>query len=78
MKISAMVMVWITTALLVVLTVLAHTAIGFNWLFYLTMIGHIFIVIMVYKVLRDNFVTDKTFDNYFYQDHHIQRTKDEI
>ena len=73
MKNAALFMVWFTTFFLVVLTVLAHMAIGFNLLFYLTFIGHIAVVVMVYKVLKDNYSTDKTFDKFFYQDSDIQR-----
>ena len=39
----------------------------FNWVFYLTVIGQILVVIMVYKVLTDNYTTTKTFE-YFYED----------
>ena len=73
MKNAALFMVWFTTFFLVVLTVLAHMAIGFNLLFYLTFIGQIAVVVMVYKVLKDKYTTDKTFDKFFYQDSNIQR-----
>ena len=78
MKNLAMFLVWGTTFFLVLLTVMAHIAIGFNWLFYLTLIGHVLVIIMVYKVLKDNYTTEKTFDEYFYQDHHIKRTDDSM
>jgi hypothetical protein len=41
-----------------------------NWLFYLTCIGQLFVLIMVYKVLKDKYKADKTFDD-FYENHPI-------
>ncbi|MDJ0644789.1 MAG: hypothetical protein QNJ57_02295 [Flavobacteriaceae bacterium] len=76
MKNTAMFLVWFTTIFLVVLTVLASTAIGFQWYFLLVILGHILVVVVVYKVLTDNYTTDKTFDKFFYQDHSIQRNQD--
>jgi hypothetical protein len=43
----------------------------FNWVFYLTVIGQASVVLMVYKVLRDNYTTDKTFEH-FYEDRPIK------
>jgi hypothetical protein len=43
----------------------------FNWVFYLTVLGQIFLVVMVYKVLTDDYSTDKTFDH-FYEDRPIE------
>ncbi len=43
----------------------------FNWVFYLTVLGQVMVVIMVYKVLTDNYTTDKTFDH-FYEDRPIK------
>lgn len=74
MKNAAMFMVWFTTFFLVFLTILATTAIEFKWYFLLLIIGHFLVVVMVYKVLTDNYTTEKTFDKFFYQDRSIQRT----
>jgi hypothetical protein len=41
-----------------------------NWVLYLTFIGQVFLLIMIYKVLKDNYPTTKTFDD-FYEDHPI-------
>jgi TRAP-type C4-dicarboxylate transport system permease small subunit len=44
----------------------------FNWVFYSTVIGQILVAVMVYKVLKDNYRTEKTFAD-FYEDHPIGR-----
>lgn len=67
MKISAMHWIAITTLLLVTVTIFATMNLAFSWVFYLTVLGQVSVVIMVYKVLRDNYTTDKTFED-FYED----------
>ncbi|MDC7998748.1 hypothetical protein [Gilvibacter sediminis] len=67
-KISAMSLVWITTLLLVTLTVMVTMDLPFNWVFYLSVLGQVFVVLMVYRVLTDDYTTDKTFDD-FYEDY---------
>jgi hypothetical protein len=61
MKITAMHWVAITTLLLITVTIFATMNLAFNWIFYITMLGQASVVVMVYKVLKDNYVTDKTF-----------------
>ena len=68
LKISAMSLVWITTLLLVTLTVMVAMDLHFNWVFYLSVLGRVFVVLMVYRVLTDDYTTDKTFDD-FYEDY---------
>lgn len=70
MKNSAMFLVFFVTIFLLVLTVLAFTNIGFSWMFILTVIGKLLVILMVYKVLRDQYTTDKTFED-FYEDYPI-------
>ena len=72
MKNSAMFLVLFTTVFLFVLTGLAFTKIGFSWVFILTVIGQLLVVLMVYKVLKDHYTTDKTFED-FYEDFPIGR-----
>ena len=72
MKNSAMFLVLFTTAFLFVLTGLIFAKIGFNWMFVLTVIGQLLVVLMVYKVLRDHYTTNKTFED-FYEDFPIGR-----
>jgi len=68
---SSLTYVTITTVILLVLTVLGALNFSFPIVFYLTIIGQISLIIMVYKVLTDNYTTDKTFDD-FYEDRPIK------
>ncbi len=70
MKTSAMLWVGITTLLLITITVMAAMDFPFNWVFYITVLGQVALVLMVYQVLTDNYKTDKTFED-FYEDHPI-------
>lgn len=72
MKSTAMFWVGSTTILLIMVTIMATMNFAFSWVFYLTVLGQIMIVYMVYKVLTDNYKTSKTFDN-FYEDHPIKQ-----
>tara|TARA_Y100000780_G_C13354181_1_gene290204 strand:- start:25 stop:222 length:198 start_codon:yes stop_codon:yes gene_type:complete len=51
--------------------------VAFNWVFYLTVIGQLFIILMVYRVLTDNYTTDKTFED-FYEDNPIQKRNESL
>lgn len=72
MKIPVMFYVWITTLLLLIVTIMVSMDLPFNWVFYSTVIGQILVAVMVYKVLKDNYRTEKTFAD-FYEDHPIGR-----
>lgn len=72
MKLPVMFYVWVTTLLLVTVTIMASMNMSFNWVFYLTVLGQILVVLMVYRVLTDNYTTTKTFQD-FYEDHPIGR-----
>lgn len=69
---SGVFLVLFVTIFLLVLTALVYTNIGFSWVFILTVIGQLLIVLMVYKVLKDHYTTDKTFED-FYEDYPIGR-----
>lgn len=71
MKSSPFPYIAITTLLLITITVMSAMDFPFNWVFYLTVIGQVFLVIMVYKVLTDDYTTDKTFEH-FYEDRPIE------
>ena len=77
MKIPVMFYVAITTLLLVTLTIMVAMNLPFNIIFWITCFGQFLVVLMVYKVLRDNYKTDKTFDD-FYEDHPIGNKKDAL
>ncbi len=68
-------MLWVasTTLLLVTVTIMAAMNFPFNWVFYLTLLGQVLVVLMVYKVLTDNYKTNKTFED-FYEDHPIKNS----
>ena len=76
MKLSHMFYVAITTMLLITLTIMSAMNFPFNWIFYLTVIGQIMVVVMVYKALTDNYTTDKTFEH-FYVDRPIEVPNEE-
>lgn len=72
MKVSIFTYIAITTVILFFVTVLASLNFSFSWVFYLTVIGQLFVLIMVYKVLKDKYTTSKTFED-FYEDHPIPK-----
>ncbi|WP_431137088.1 hypothetical protein [Psychroserpens mesophilus] len=74
MKIPVMFYVALTTFLLITVTIAVAMDMPFNWVFYLTCLGQVFVVIMVYKVLRDKYTTNKTFKD-FYEDHPISQVE---
>lgn len=74
MKIPVLFYVAVTTLLLVILTIMVAMGLPFNWLFWVTCLGQILVLVMVYKVLRDNYTTTKTFED-FYEDHPIGNEK---
>ena len=70
MKLQETIFLTITSVILITVTVFALTGFPFGWIFNLTVLGQIFLVVSVYKVLTDNYTTDKTFKD-FYEDHPI-------
>ena len=72
MKIPVMFYVVLTTFMLVILTIMVAMDLPFNWVFYMTCLGQVLVVVMVYKVLKDDYTTDKTFED-FYEDHPIRK-----
>ncbi|WP_299210529.1 hypothetical protein [uncultured Dokdonia sp.] len=67
MKISAMQWLACTTLLLITVTIFATMNLSFSWVFFLTVFGQLMLVFTVYKVLKDDYTTDKTFKD-FYED----------
>ena len=74
MKIPAMFYVGLTTFILVMLTIMVSMNMAFTWVFYTMCLGQGLVIVMVYKVLRDKYTTDKTFEN-FYEDRPINYRK---
>lgn len=71
MKISAITYLIITTFILISVSIMAAMDLAFTWVFFATIIGQILLVVSVYKVLTDNYKTDKTFDDW-YEDKPLQ------
>lgn len=70
MKLSAITYLVITTLILVTVAIFAAMDFSFSWVFYLTLFGEILLIFTVFKVLKDKYTTDKTFED-FYEDHPI-------
>ncbi|GAK96514.1 hypothetical protein JCM19294_2027 [Nonlabens tegetincola] len=67
MKINALFWIYLVTAVLVILTVSSQLGTSFKWIFTGTLIGQLLLLTMVYKILTDDYETDKTFED-FYED----------
>lgn len=65
MKITAINWLVITTVLLIILSVLAYFNISFGIIFGIMLIGQALLIFSVYKILRDNYSTDKTFKDLY-------------
>lgn len=72
MKVSAISFLIITTFILISVSIMAALDVNFSWVFFATLIGQILLVYTVYKVLIDNYKTDKTFDDW-YEDKPIEK-----
>ena len=75
MKISVMGSIAITTVLLLTVTIFSVMNFPFTWVFLITCVGQIALLYMVYKVLTDNYSTNKTFDD-FYEDFPIDQNEE--
>ena len=71
MKSSPFPYIILTTFILITVTIMATLNVSFTWVFYLTVIGQILVVLMVYKTLKDKYTTNKTFEH-FYEDRPIE------
>ena len=70
MRLSAMALLAITTLILLTVVIFSSLNLDFSWVFSLTVIGQVLLVYTVIRVLKDNYTTDKTFEDY-YEDHPI-------
>ncbi len=55
----------LTTLILILVTIFAALDMAFSWVFYLTVLGQATLVFAVYKVLTDDYHTDKTFKDWY-------------
>ena len=76
MKISGISFLFITSLLLVTVVVFVWMDLGFDWIFYTTCIGQILLVFTVIRILKDDYTTTKTFDD-FYEDHPVGNIKNQ-
>ncbi len=67
MKLSAMTFIGLTILLLLTVVIFASMDFSFSWVFYATCAGQVLLVYTVYKILRDDYKTEKTFRD-FYED----------
>ncbi len=74
MKISAITYLLITTLLLIIVTVFSAMDFPFSWVFYLTVLGQALLIFSVLKVLKDDYTTNKDFED-LYEDHPIGKEK---
>ena len=68
MKNTVTILLTITTIVLVVLAVMSFYNVDFPTVFYITCGGQALFIFTVYKVLTDDYSTEKTFDDW-YEDH---------
>ena len=66
-------MFWValTTFMLLTVTIFSSMDLPFDWVFYFTVLGQVSLVIMVYRVLTDNYSTDLEFRD-GYQDRPLE------
>lgn len=73
MKANGITYLIITSILLVIVAVLAYFNTAFPVIFYLTCAGQVLLIYTVYKILTDNYKTEKTFEDWYedypYNDH---------
>jgi len=72
MKSKGILLLSITTILLVMLSIMAAMDFKYAWIFSLTTIGQVLLVISVYHVLKDDYTTEKTFKDW-YEDNPLGR-----
>ncbi|WP_299315878.1 hypothetical protein [uncultured Aquimarina sp.] len=73
MRISRMFMVVITSVLLFLITIMVIMNMKFSWVFYLTCIGQIRVVFMLYAVLTGKYTRDKTFEDLYEESTNTKR-----
>jgi len=68
MKTTGITWLVFTSLVLVLLAILSALDFSFSLIFFIMIIGQILLVITVYRLLTDNYTTDKTFKD-FYEDY---------
>ncbi len=70
MRLPVMFYIAVTTLLLITVSIMVSMSFPINWIFWITCLGQILVVLMAYRSLTDNYTTDKTFKD-FYEDNPI-------
>lgn len=68
MKTTGITWLVLTSSVLVLLSILSALNFSFSIIFFIMCIGQILLIISVYKVLTDDYTTNKTFED-FYEDY---------
>jgi uncharacterized membrane protein HdeD (DUF308 family) len=55
----------LTSILLVIITILIYFNTNFPLIFYLTFFGQCLLIYSVYRILTDNYKTERTFDDWY-------------
>lgn len=76
-KDTSMLWVGLTTFMLLFVTLMASLNFNFSWVFFGTVIGQGFLVLMVMRVLQSPYSTHKTFED-FYEDRPIRSREDAL
>lgn len=72
MKLSMTFYIALTTLLLVAVALMVFYELSLNLIFFTTLLGQFSLLFMVYKILTDDYQTDKTFEDW-YEDKPIGR-----
>lgn len=72
MKLNGIFYLTITSLVLVALVILVHFDTSFELIFFLTTAGQLLLVYTVYKILTDDYKTERTFDDW-YQDEPLEK-----
>lgn len=70
MKFSAMLLIAFTTVILLTVVIFSAMDLPFGWVFAFTSFGQLMLLISVYRILKDDYQTIKTFED-FYEDHPV-------
>ena len=72
MKNQSHIFIALTTVILLAVTILSAINFDFAWIFFLVCFGQAFLIFTVYKVLTDDYTTEKTFED-GYEDYLIKK-----
>lgn len=65
MKLNMSFYIVLTTMVLVTVAIMSSLELPFNWVFFTTLGGQVLLLVMVYKILADDYQTEKTFDDWY-------------